>query len=299
MTPFGTLRVHPPYDLLLSARLMSRYHGVLDTVYEGRYLRAVRTPGGPALFAITQADAHTLTLTHLAGPPAELAAVRPVLRHICAADSDLSRFYAVARADARLWRVVEPLRGLRHLHSETVFEALMLVIIEQQISLAAALRAQAALVTWNGEAVIHDGQVHAIFPTPGHIADADPLELHGLLKITHQRIARMQQIARNVVSGALDLEGVRGLPAGAAYAQLMAIKGVGHWTAAWTLIRGAGVYAYAGHNDVALRDAVGSYFLGTDTRAPVDVTAETFAQYGPDAGLAAFYTLMAWAVAHY
>jgi DNA-3-methyladenine glycosylase II len=274
---------------------MARYHGVLDHWRDNAYYRAVRVGGGPALFRATQPNIDApLTLETLTGPDTTAIASR-----MLCVDVDFAPFYAIARADNRLWPVVAPLYGAHHLQAETVFEALCLVIIEQQISLAAALRAQRALADWGGLSVTHNGEHYPLFPTPDQLAAADPTDLHAVLKITHRRVAVIQHVAVQVTSGALDLESLRTASDADAYAALMAIKGVGHWTAAWTLIRGLSRYRYAAHNDVALRDAVAHYFYDSEERVPAETVAETFAAYDEHAGLAAFYTLLAWAVAHY
>ena len=275
---------------------MARYHGVLDIWRDNTYYRAVRVDGTtPALFRASQpAPDAPLTVETLAGPDATPTAVR-----ILCADVNLAPFYAVARADERLWAVVGPLYGVHHLQAETVFEALCLVVIEQQISLAAALRAQRALAEWSGLFVEHHGDRYPLFPTPEQLAAADPADLHAVLKITHRRVGVLQHVASQIVSNNLNLEALRSHPAADTYKTLMAIKGVGHWTAAWTLIRGLSQYNYAAHNDVALRDAVAYYFFDSDERISADAVAKVFTDYGNHAGLAAFYTLMAWAVAHY
>jgi 3-methyladenine DNA glycosylase/8-oxoguanine DNA glycosylase len=288
-----------PYDLHLSARLMARYHGVLDLYHPaGYYLRALASDGVPALFRADQpAPDAPLTLTFLAGNPTP--ATQQTAARILATHDDFTAFYALARTDDRLWRIVRPLYGLHHLQSETVFEALVLVIIEQQISLTAALRAQRALVSWGGRGVAYQTDHYPIFPSPAQIATTDPATLHTQLKITRRRVAVIHAVAQAIIGGQLDLEGLRKAPVADAYARLMAIKGVGHWTAAWTLIRGMGHYPYAAHNDVALRDAVAHYFYDTDQRVSAATVANVFSAYGPHAGLAAFYTLMRWAVERY
>ena len=63
-------------------------------------------------------------------------------RHCLGLCRDLSGFYDLAQSDEQLWRVVEPLVGLPIFCSETVFEALITLIIEQHISWKTALRAQ-------------------------------------------------------------------------------------------------------------------------------------------------------------
>jgi len=300
--PLVTLCPKPPYNLKRSAELLSRYHGVLENYEEGGYLRAISHNGNVVLLRVDtndNPDIPELSITHLAGDIADEQAVIDQMRWILAADFDLSGFYSMAQQDEILSRILEPLYGVRHFQSETVFEALMTVIIEQQISLYAALKAQRALAEWGGGKIQHNGKTYFTFPTPQQIAAASPDELHAILKITHRRVAVMQSIAADVISGELDLEGMRNQPIQAVYDQLIAIKWVGHWTIAWTLIRGLNNYDYVGHNDVALRSAVSHYFYNTDERISADEVTRTFAQHAPYSGLAAFYTLLRWAVDRY
>ncbi|MEL6273116.1 MAG: hypothetical protein AAFR22_25140, partial [Chloroflexota bacterium] len=165
--------------------------------------------------------------------------------------------------------------------------------------LYAALKAQRNLAEWGGSCIEHNGSTYYTFPTPQQIANATHDDLHAILKITHRRVDVMQGIARDVLDGKLDLEGMRDLPASEVYERLIAIKWVGHWTVAWTLIRGMNRYDYVGHNDVALRSAVSYYFHNTEERVSADEVTRTFDAYAPHSGLAAFYTLMRWAVERY
>lgn len=294
----GTLRPPPPYNLPQTARLLSRYHGVLDTYADGAYLRALAHAGGVALVRVQDSGtpaAPALDVDVLAGTPAPSLLARTA--HILAVDLDLAPFFNFAEQHPRLWHVVQPLVGVRHFRGESVFEALMTVVIEQQISLNAALRAQRALAEWGGASVAYDGATYYTFPTPHTIAHADPAALQAVMKITHRRVALMQRVAGDVVSGTLDIE--TGTDCASIYQQLMALKGVGHWTAAWTLIRGVGCYEYVGHNDVALRSAAAYYFHDSKARLSAEATQATFDAFAPYAGLAAFYTLMRWAQERY
>jgi 3-methyladenine DNA glycosylase/8-oxoguanine DNA glycosylase len=290
--------ISPPYDLHLTARLMARYHGVLETHRADGYYRAVAPAGDASLFRATQDRPDAPVIVEIIAGP-DTPAVHARAAHVLGVSDDFSGFYAMAEGDERLWPVVESLYGLHHFASETVFEALAQVLIEQQISLSAALKAQRTLAEWGGRFIDHEGERYYRFPHVQQIAEANAETLFSLLKITRRRVAYLQAIARDIAAGRLDLEALRGVPAEEAYASLTALKGIGHWTAAWTLIRGLGVYAYAGHNDVALRDAVAHYFFDSDERVSAATVDAVFAEYAPYSGLAAFYTLMAWAVAHY
>jgi len=299
----GTLTPPAPYNLQTTATLLSRYHGVLDIERDGDYLRALRVGDDAVLVRVRQMgepDAPQLAVEMLEGEAHHADAAMAQIQWVLAVDLDVSDFNTYAQTEApRLWEVAQPLAGVRHFRAQTVFEALTTVIIEQQISLYAALKAQRRFAEWGGSVVMHAGEPFYTFPTVERVAAASHDELHDVLKITHRRVDLIERIAAQVTSNELDLAGLRDVDAQTAYETLNAIKGVGHWTVAWTLVRGLGRYAYVGHNDVALRDAVAHYFYDTDERVSDKQAAETFARFGEYAGLAAFYTLMRWAIDRY
>jgi len=298
----GDLSPPPPYDLNTTAKLLSQYHGVLDVYRDGAYYRALRVNGRTVLVRVTQhgpPDVPNLHIERLCGETVPHNTLLAHTRGVLAAHVDVVPFFAFAQRKPRLWSVVEPLYGVRHFQSETVFEALMIVIIEQQISLYAALRAQRAIAEWGGESVAYEGVRYYTFPLPGVIADANATELHSILKITHRRVAVMQQVAQQIVNSELDLEGLRGGDEAEAYRRLIAIKGIGHWTAVWTLLRSMSHYERVAHNDVALRSAVAYYFHDSENRISADAVVETLNDYTPYAGEAAFYSLLRWAMDRY
>lgn len=213
-------------------------------------------------------------------------------------DRDLTEFYRMAQQDAVLWPVVEPLAGLPIFCSETVFEALITLIIEQHITWKSAQRAQRELLSVTacsyrtGHTPVYD------FPSPVRLARASRAELK-LLKITNRRINLIIAIAAAVSKGELDLEGIRRLPTADAYERLLAIKGVGHWTASNVIGRALGRYPYVSHNDVALQAAAREYFHGGAGPKSAAQVSETLARYGEFAGTAGHFTLLRWVLDRY
>ena len=213
-------------------------------------------------------------------------------------DQDLTEFYRLARSDADLWRVVEPLVGLPLFCSETVFEALVTLIIEQHIAWKSALRSQRELLRITGCCARAGRTAIYDFPTPARLARASQAELKPL-KITNIRIDLIIAIADAVDRGELAIEGLRCLPPKKAYEQLLAIKGVGHWTASNVIGRALGRYPFVSHNDVALQAAARHYFYdGAGPKSAAQVT-ETLSRYGKHAGLAGHFTLLRWVLDQY
>ena len=182
--------------------------------------------------------------------------------------------------------------------TETVFEALVTLIIEQHITWKTALRSQRSLMAMFSEGRCVADQRVFDFPSPEQLAALAPVQLKGL-KITDRRSALIIEIARAVCRGALDLESLRHQEPEAAYEYLMRIKGVGHWTASNTIGRAFGVFPYVSQNDVALQSALRHFFFGGDGEKSAASVLETLGKYGKYAGLAAHFLLLRWVLDHY
>ncbi|MBI1282134.1 MAG: hypothetical protein GC179_28665 [Anaerolineaceae bacterium] len=304
MRHLTTLHPKPPYNFGLLLDFLTRFaHPTLNIVRASAYWRVVQSPaGGLALLRVAgssavdnpQLDVNVVTSS---GDVDDQSLVETI-KHILPLQHDRSAFYACAANESDLWMVVEPLIGLPELRSSSVFEALIETIIEQQISWVTAQKAQRWLVEWVGNMLEYDEHIYYAFPTAEQIAAATVDDLKPL-KITFKRMALMIDLASQVASGQLDLEGLREVSPAEAYKRLMAIKGIGHWTAAVTLERAFGYSDWVAHNDVVLQAATNRYLLGGSGRIPPELVTATFARYGDHAGLAARYTMFRWVFEQY
>lgn len=303
MEPIGILQPISPYNFDLMLALLSRYiHPITDITRAGAYWRVLRIDKMLALLRVdncgtSEAPKLAVSLVETDGTvnwDTGLAA----MAYILGVDTDLSAFYAYARCDSILWQIVAPLVGLRWLRTPSVFEALMTTIIEQQIAWTAAQKAQRWLVEWGGNQITWNGVDFYAFPTPEQIAAAT-IPAFIPLKITFKRMNVMIDIAKQVATGLFDVERLRYCPMEEAYQELVSLKGIGHWTAIWTLQRARGGHNYVGYNDVALQAAVNHYFYGGTGRIPAEKVAETFERFGEYAGIAANYTIMRWVLDRY
>ena len=224
--------------------------------------------------------------------------IRNLSRRILGLDSDLSDFYTAARRDERLWRHIEPLLGLPLFCTETIFEALVTLIIEQHISWKNALRSQQTLMKILNSGVMAGNLTIYEFPTPQQLAALEPERLKPL-KITNGRVDLILRIARDMLDGDLDLERLRQIGPTDAYAKLMSIKGIGHWTAANVLGRAFGKYPYVSHNDVALQSAVNYYFYQDAGDKSARKVIDTLERFGDYAGLVGYFVLLRWVLDRY
>ncbi len=303
MRHLTTLYPNPPYNFPLLLDFLTRFaHPTLNIVQDNALWRVVQSADRLALLRVTASGTTAAPQLHVhiaasSGDVQDQLLIENVA-HILPIHHDWSAFYSRARLDAGLWDVVAPLLGLPELRTTNVFEALIQTVIEQQISWVTAQKAQRWLVEWVGNKLEYAGQVHYAFPIPAQIAAATIDDLKPL-KITFKRMALMIDLAGQVVANQLDLEGLRDMPPAEAYQHLLAIKGIGHWTAAVTLERAFGYTDWVAYNDVVLQAATNRYFLRGSGRIPPELVAQTFAQYGDFAGLAARYTMFRWVFEQY
>jgi DNA-3-methyladenine glycosylase II len=298
----GLLRPQPPYHFERTIAA-ARYYSVLGVTREGEYWLALREGTGSdenlALVRLAsrgrpdapEVEVHLMKST---GDVDHATLLRKV-DFILGSSAEMTPFYELARQDTVLWDIVEPLYGLRHMRAATMFEALVTTIIEQQITLALAQRYERWLVGWGGNAIEYDGELFYTFPRPEQIARASLDELKPV-KITTRRTQLLINLARRIVDREIDLEGLQSRPIPDVYDALVSLKGVGGWTAAWTIIRALGHYQYIGENDVALQAAVNHFFYQQKGKVTPLVVKETLGRYEEFAGTVAFYTLMRWAI---
>ncbi|MBC7811228.1 MAG: hypothetical protein H7175_08780, partial [Burkholderiales bacterium] len=182
-----TFKPAAPYAFPLTLQIMG-YSSVLDIANEGAYWRALNLSDGPILAQVVSTgttDAPVLEAHLFSDDQSAADAARAKLRRMLSIDADKTLFYQFAQADSALWPLVESLRGLHNVLAESLFEALSLTIIEQQISLLAAQKGERWLVENYGQFVTHDGHRFYTFPQPAAIAQATPDELKPL-KITNR-----------------------------------------------------------------------------------------------------------------
>ena len=160
--------------------------------------------------------------------PADVAAARPAL---VALDPALARAHAVTPVFD--WRV-----------REGGFSGLLHMIVDQQVSLASA----AAI--WKR---VEEGLAGEVTPTAVLAKDIEALRGFGL---SIQKARYAHEIARAQTEGRIDLDHLEHLPDDEAVASLVAIKGVGQWTAETFLMFCEGRTDLFPAGDVALQEAI-------------------------------------------
>ena len=179
---------------------------------------------------------------------------RPVVEKLLGREFELDPFTAWAASQPVLAEVVPRLAGLRPPLSPDPFESLVTSITAQQVSLHAAFAIRSRFVGRLGTRV---GSVYA-FPTRERVAETTEEELVSL-GFSWRKAEYTVGLARSE----LDLDGLAALPDDEVRTTLVAVRGLGPWTAEWFLARHLARPRAWPAGDLALRKAV-DLFYGSD-----------------------------------
>lgn len=220
---------------------------------------------------------------------AEEAEVAAVVGWIFGLELDLSAFYAAVRDEPKLAQVAPRGQG-RILRSATLFEDVVKTILTTNTNWGSTRRMTANLVAHFGDPLPADPARHA-FPTPAQLASADVEMLRQSVRLGY-RAPYILELARNIDSGALDLEALKrsDLLTPELRKRLRGLKGVGPYAVA-NLLMLLGRYDAIPIDSWALHQ-VSQEWHGGAAIGPAEVEA-AFAQWGQWKGLA--YWFWQWA----
>jgi AraC family transcriptional regulator of adaptative response / DNA-3-methyladenine glycosylase II len=197
--------------------------------------------------------------------PADLRDVTAAVqrcRELFDLDADPGMIADGLRPDPVVGPLVRAQLGLRRPGCADGFELAVRAVLGQQVSLAAARTFGGRLVARFGEPLeTGDDRLTHVFPTPEALVEAE-LETIGL---TGRRAATLRALARATSAGRLTLD--RGADREECVAALLALPGVGPWTAGYIAMRALGDPDVFLPNDLGLRTAAKGLGLPGDPGA--------------------------------
>ena len=179
---------------------------------------------------------------------------RPVVEKLLGLDFELEPFTAWASGQPVLAELVQRLAGFRPPLAPDPFESLVTSITAQQVSLFAAFAIRNRFVERFG---VRIGAAYS-FPTRAAVAPASEEELVAL-GFSRRKAEYVIGLAR----AEIDLAGLAELPDDEVRERLVAIRGLGPWTAEWFLARHLARPRAWPAGDLALRKAA-DLFYGVD-----------------------------------
>lgn len=222
---------------------------------------------------------------HLDIPYADIdsSALGSLMRKMLGLDQDIVTFEQMAIEHAQLGPLVARQRGLRVPIASTPYEALVWAILGQQISVAAAISIRRRFIQAAGLRHPNGLWCH---PDPQTVATVSSDTLHAA-GLSAAKARTLLDASTAILQG--DLVLLDRLDIGSAKTlqeQLTAIRGIGPWTADYTLLRGYGWLDGSLHGDVAVRRSLRT-LLQHEEPLSADFTRDWLMAFSPWRALAA------------
>jgi AraC family transcriptional regulator of adaptative response / DNA-3-methyladenine glycosylase II len=229
------------------------------------YHRALDLPGGHGTVSVTPAAPTGRTavraVLRLADWRDLTTAVRRV-RRLLDLDADPRAVDDALAADEALAPWVAKTPGRRVLGSVDPFETAVKATIGQQVSVAGARTVAGRIVALAGAPLTIDGgPLTHVWPSPGALAALDP----ELLPMPWSRRRTIGELGRRVADGALVLDA--GVDRDEVRADLLAVPGIGPWTADYVRMRGLGDPDVFLPTDLGVKAGLGVLGLTADRAA--------------------------------
>jgi len=259
---------HGPFDHG-AARAMLTAHAIPGAEeFDGeRYRRLLMIDGSPTLATI-QLDASGVSV-ELDREPGDPEAICALVARWFDLERDLTHVNATLATDPLIAPFVAARRGLRLIGYPDEFEAVAATVIGQQVSLAAAR-------TFASRLVAAFGQQHGhlrLFPEAHVLAGLDVEEIRQCAGLTSARARTLHGVAARWSEGPQ----LAGLEPDTARRLLLAIPGIGPWTADYLLVRALQDPDTFAPGDLVARRALGG--IDQKTAAQLAVRWAPFRSY--------------------
>jgi AraC family transcriptional regulator of adaptative response / DNA-3-methyladenine glycosylase II len=253
------LAARPPFDAAgLLAHFGARAVPGVEAMESGEYRRSLRLPGGPAVVGLAGERGGVRCRLWLADP-ADVAEATQRCRALLDLDLDPAAVVAGLGDDPLIGWLVRSAPGRRVAGTVDGAELGIRAVLGQQVSVAGAATVAGRLAAAHGEPLPAPvGGVLRLFPAPAALAEADP----AALPMPRSRARALVGLCSALAGGDVDLQ--PGADPDAAEAALLALPGIGPWTAAYVRLRALGDRDAFPAADLGLRRALER--LGADGR---------------------------------
>ena len=238
-----------------------------EEVRDGAFRRSLRLPCGSAVVTLKPAVDHVRCLLVL-DDFRDLTTAIARCRRLLDLDADPEAIVDALSRDPDLGPVVAKAPGQRIPRTVDEAELAVRVVLGQQVSTKAARTHAGRLVAAYGQ-LVHDpeGALTHIFPSVEQLAEIDPIHL----AVPKSRQRTLNALIAGLADGSVVLDA--GCDWESARRQLLALPGVGPWTAEVIAMRGLGDPDAFPASDLGLRLAAKQLGLPKDQRALIEHSA--------------------------
>lgn len=294
-TQTGRLEIATPADFNFTeclAILGRSDQELLHTINDERITKLLAAENEQVLFEVSHSGrALHIDFPHHTPSAQGKQAARRYVAEWFDLDTDLQPFYAMAASDPVLREVVEKHAGLRVMGLPDLFEALSWAVIGQQINLTFAYTLKRRLNENFGSSLTVAGVDYWAFPSAETIASLQVEQLRSL-QFSGRKAEYLIQIAQELASGRLVKEALIGQSEEQVEQQLVAIRGVGPWSAHYVMMKCLRFTSAFPVSDVGLHNAL-KHQLGLEQKpgiAEIEALAKNWT------GWQAYATFYLWRV---
>ncbi|WP_400995656.1 DNA-3-methyladenine glycosylase 2 family protein [Agromyces sp. GXQ0307] len=257
------LPARAPFDAAgVFAWLATRALAGVESAGTDHYARTLALPTGPALVRLAAVHgAPALDVEAHLSSLADLAPLVARVRRLFDLDADAEAIDAALAADPVLAPAVAAVPGIRMPGCLDPHELVVRALVGQQVSVAAARTALTRLAAELGERVEIDGSVRTLFPTASAIAERGGDVLRG----PAARIRTIVDVCGRLAAGELVVAPER--ERAELRADLLAVPGIGPWTAGYLAMRVTREPDELLVSDLALRNGAARLGLPSDAKA--------------------------------
>jgi AraC family transcriptional regulator of adaptative response / DNA-3-methyladenine glycosylase II len=257
----GLINLRLPYRTPMDAGATLEFLGLraipgLESYLDGTYSRVLRAPCGPAFVSLTPATG-AIACQVRCSDQRDLVAVVSRVRHLLDLDADPEAVDALLGTDPALAPLIDKRPGLRSPGAVDGFEMAVRAVVGQQISVAGARTVLARIVTAYGTPAF-DGEPWTLFPDAARFAALDPAEL----SMPRSRAMTLIRLAEQMANGDLILD--PGADRDGTRRSLLAVAGVGNWTADYIRMRALGDPDVSLVADLGVRKSATALGVGLD-----------------------------------
>ncbi len=243
--PVTEIKIKPPFNHQLSLLICRRSKfEVIDEATPHTLKRVISVNDIPVMAAVEFEGTPDRPRCHLEwnilgnGRLVETEIVSAVKKYI-SADLDLAPFYKKGRRTKRFAALVDRLYGLKPILTPSPFEAGAWSIIGQQINLNFAFTIKKRLVEKYGTLYRNNGTALYSFPEPRTLSRVKKASLLKM-QFSERKAEYLIGFSRNIIEKERFFDILESASYDDAVNDLMAIRGIGIWSANYILMRGIG-----------------------------------------------------------
>ena len=236
----------------------------VEEVHDGAYRRTLRLPAGNGIVSLTP-EPDQVRCALVLDDFRDLSTAIARCRRLLDLDADPEAVVDALSADADLSALVAKAPGQRIPRTVDEAELALRVVLGQQVSVKAARTHAARLVAAYGEPLADPGGgLTHVFPAVEHLAEIDPIHL----AFPKSRRRTLIRLVEALAIGEVRLDA--GCDWNRARKQLLALPGIGPWTAEVIAMRGLGDPDAFPGTDLGVLAAAKLVGLPADARALVE-----------------------------